>query len=149
MAWELIVDKKANQTYEGKAEKCSYRFSLWPEQIPGVSWTAQQIANAHADKLAEEGSKLLELRVWEDTEPTWTTDYYVEVVATASPLFWNAIIIGVLVLLIGIAIYFSIDKVEEIAEYVGEKAPITIPLMAIAGIGILTLIGISMVRRTT
>lgn len=149
MAFKLITDKKMNQDYRGAAEKCTYRFSLWPEQFPGVRWTATQIANAHVDKLEEQGSELLELRMWEDTTPTWTTDYYVEVVATASPLWWNIIIAGVLVLLIGIAIYFSIDKIEEIVEYVGEKAPWAVPVLAIAGIGILTIIGVSLVRRKT
>lgn len=149
MAWELIADKKINQTYKGRAERCEYSFSLPPEQVPGVQWTAQQIANAHIAELEEQGSKLLEMRMWEDTEPTWRTDYYVEIVATASPLWWNIIIAGALLLLIGIVIYFTIDKIEEIVDYIGEKAPITIPLLAIAGIGLLAVIGIYLVRRKT
>lgn len=149
MAWQLVADKKYNQNYRGPAELCSYSFKLWPEQIPGVRWTAKQIANAHADALTEEDSELLELRMWEDTQPVWTTDYYVEVVATASPLWWNIIIGGVLLLLIGIAVWFAIDKVEDIVEYIGEKAPAAIPLLAIAGIGALTLVGIALVRRRT
>lgn len=145
--WNLIVDEKYNQTFQGHAEKCTYTFSLGPEQIPGTGWAAQQIANSHVNELAKENSQLLELRMWEDTSPTWTTDYCVEVVATASPLWWNVIIIGVLVLLIGVAIYFTIERTEDIVEYVGEKAPGALPLMAIAGIGALVLVGIYLVRR--
>ena len=145
--WNLIVDEKYNQTFQGHAEKCTYAFNLGPEQIPGTGWAAQQVVDSHVNELAKENSQLLELRMWEDTSPTWTTDYLVEVVATASPLWWNIIIAGVLILLIGVAIYFTIKNVEDIVEYVGEKAPGAIPLMAIAGIGIVALIGIYLVRR--
>ena len=147
MAWELIVDKKENQSYRGKAEKCTYHFSLGPEQLPGTQWTAKQIADAHAEELEKEGSKLLELRMWEDTSPVWHTDYYVECVATASPLFWSLIIAGVLAIIIGLIVYFTIDKIDEIVDYVGEKAPLAIPLLAIAGIGVLVLLGVSLVKR--
>ena len=147
MAYELIVSEKFNQDYRGHAERCTYTFSLTPEQIPGTSWAAQKVVDAHNEELEKQGSKILELRMWEDTSPMWTTDYKVEVVATASPLWWNLIIVGVLAILVIIAIYFVIQKVDDIVEYLGEKAPIAIPLMAIAGIGALVLIGILLVRR--
>ena len=146
MAWQKIVDKKMNQDFVGHAEKCTYTFSLGPEQIPGTGLARDYIINSHVEELAKENSRLLELRVWEDTEPTWQTNYYVEVVATASPLWWNVIIIGVLILLIGVAIYFTIEKVEDITKYVGEKAPGTIPLLYIAGIGAAILVGILLLR---
>ena len=146
MSWNKIVDRKLNQDFVGHAEKCTYTFSLGPEQIPGTGWARDQIINSHVKELAKENSRLLELRVWEDTEPTWQTNYYVEVVATASPLWWNVIIIGVLILLIGVAIYFTIEKVEDITEYLGENAPGTIPLLYIAGIGVIALVGIAMLK---
>ena len=147
MSWSKIIDQKLNQDYKGHAEKCTYTFSLGPEQFPGMRWARDQVINSHVSKLAEENSLLLELRVWEDTEPTWKTNYQVEVVATASPLWWNLIIGGVLLLLIGIAIYFTIEKTEDIAEYIGEKAPGAIPIMMIAGIGVIVLIGITLWKR--
>lgn len=147
MAWDLIVYEKMHQDYQGRAEMCTYTFSLGPEQFPGMKWAAQKVIDTHVKELTEQGSQLLELRVWEDIEPTWTTDYYVEVVATASPLWWNIIIGGVLLLLIGIAILFTIKEVKEITKYVGEEAPVTLPLMAIAGIGILVLVGLYMVKK--
>jgi len=148
MAWELIVDKKLNQDFVGHAEMCSYTFSLGPEQIPGTGLARDYIVNSHVKELAKENSELLELRVWEDTEPTWQTHYHVEIVATASPLWWNLIIGGVLILLIGIAIYFTIVEVKDITEYVGEKAGGTgISLMMIAGIGVAAVVGIALLKR--
>lgn len=138
MAWELIVDKRINQDYTGPAERCTYTFSLTPEQIPGTRWAAQQVVDAHDAELALQGSKLLELKMWEDTTPIWTTDYFVEVVATASPLWWNLIIVGVLLILVLIAIFFIIQKVDDITEYIGEKAPLAIPLIALGGIALVT-----------
>jgi uncharacterized integral membrane protein len=147
MAWELIVDKKYNQSYKGHAELCAYSFDLGPEQVPGTRWSAQQVVEAHADSLAEEDSELLEVRMWEDASPTWETHYYVEVVATASPLWWNLIIIGALVILVGILIYFIINKTEDIIEYIGEKAPIAIPLLALAGVALGTAVLVFAIRR--
>jgi len=147
MAFQLIVDKKYNQDYRGKAERCVYTFSLTPEQIPGTRWTAEQVVDAHNEELEKQGSQLLELRVWEDTAPTWTTDYRVEVVATASPLWWNIIIAGVLAILVLIAIYFVIENVQQITEYIGEKAPIAIPLLALGGVALATALIVYFVRR--
>ncbi len=147
MAWEKIIDRKLNQDFVGHAEKATYTFRLTPEQVPGTQWALHKVIDSHIESLAAENSLLLELRVWEDTEPTWWTDYYVEVIATASPLFWNVIIAGVLFLLLAIAIWFTIKEVEDIVEYIGEKAPGTLPLLAIAGIGAIALAGIYLVRR--
>lgn len=147
MSYQLIVNQKENQDYRGPAEVCTYEFKLWPEQIPFTRWTAQRIMNAHNDKLAEQNSQLLELRMWEDTAPTWTTDYRVEVVASASPLWWNVIIIGVLVVLAIGGIAYTITQLEDITEYIGEKSPGAIPWMMIAGIAAVTVLGIYLVRR--
>jgi hypothetical protein len=147
MAYQLIVNERFNQDFRGHAERCTYTFSLTPEQVPGTRWTAQKVVDAHNEELEKEGSQLLELKVWEDTSPTWTTDYKVEVTATASPLWWNLIIIGVLAILVIIAIYFVIQKVDDITKYVGEKAPVTLPLLALAGIGAVVIAGILLLRR--
>ncbi|MBA7472854.1 hypothetical protein ES707_08186 [subsurface metagenome] len=100
--------------FEGDAESCIFEFKLTPEQIPGTEWLGQRIVESFASKLEEEGARLLELKVYEDTTPTFWTNYRVEVTATASPLAWNLIIIGVLAILFIIAIYFTIKLVDEI-----------------------------------
>jgi len=100
--------------YEGDAEVCTFEFKLTPEQIPGTEWLGQRIVDSFASELEKEGARLLELRVYEDTTPTWWTNYRVEVTATASPLAWNLIIIGVLAILFIVAIVFAIKAVESL-----------------------------------
>jgi len=100
--------------FEGDAEVCTFDFKLTPEQIPGTEWLAQIIVDSFVSELQKEGSWLLELRVYEDTTPTFWTNYRVEVTATASPLAWNLIIIGVLAVLFIVAIVFAIRSVEDL-----------------------------------
>lgn len=117
MAWNLVINEKYNQEYRGHAEKASYTFEVpLPDQL-GAKWTAEQMINAHVNELLDYGEYLLELRVWEDKSPTWTTKYWVDVTATASPLPWALIIVGVLAVIFIIGVAFSLVKVEDIAEY--------------------------------
>ena len=104
-------------TFEGNAEVCTFEFKLTPEQIPGTEWLGQRIVDSFVSKLEKEGSRLLELRVYRDTTPTWWTNYHVEVTATASPLAWNLIIIGVLAVLFVVAIVFAIKAVESLVYH--------------------------------
>ncbi len=101
-------------TFEGDAETCVFEFKLTPEQIPGTEWLGQVIVNSFVSELEKKGARLLELKVERDTTPVWWTNYRVEVTATASPLAWNLIIIGVLAILFIIAIYFTIKLVDEV-----------------------------------
>lgn len=147
MAWEQIVRRKLNQQYVGPAETCDYSFSLWPEQIPGTGWLAQQFVDAHVKALLDDGAYLLELYVWEDTAPAWTTDYYVRVVSTASPLVWSIIIPAALALLTMIAITYTIHDITTTVRYIGDKAPITFPIMGIALVGAVVVAGIILLKR--
>ena len=101
-------------TFEGDAETCIFEFKLTPEQIPGTEWLGQRIVDSFVSELEKEGSRLLELKVYRDTTPTFWTNYRVEVTATASPLAWNLIIIGVLAILFVIAIVFAIRAIDEV-----------------------------------
>ncbi|GAI21417.1 unnamed protein product, partial [marine sediment metagenome] len=100
--------------FEGAGETCTFEFKLTPEQIPAYPWLGERIVDSFASKLEEEGARLLELKVYEDTTPIFWTNYRVEVTATASPLAWNLIIIGVLAVLFIIAIYFTIKVIDEV-----------------------------------
>ncbi|GAI67430.1 unnamed protein product, partial [marine sediment metagenome] len=100
--------------FEGAGETCSFEFKLTPEQIPAYAWLGERIVDSFASKLEEEGARLLELKVYEDTTPIFWTNYRVEVTATASPLAWNLIIIGVLAVLFIVAIYFTIKVIDEV-----------------------------------
>jgi len=147
MAWDLILDKKFNQNYQGHAEFCDWTFRVNLPDQAGASWTAQQSLNAHIEELQKQGAIILEYRLWEDKSPTWHTDYYVTVVSSASPLAWMAIILGVIVIIGLLVTYFAIRETGDKIEYIGEAAPITLPLLAIAGIGVVTIGLIWLVRR--
>lgn len=103
--------------FDGDAEVCTFEFKLTPEQIPLTEWLAQRIVDTFVNELEKEGSRLLELKVYEDTTPTWWTNYRVEVTATASPLAWNLIIIGVLAILFVVAIVFAIKAVKSLVYH--------------------------------
>lgn len=100
--------------FEGDAEVCTFEFKLTPEQIPTYPWLGEMIVDAFVSELEKEGFRLLELRVYEDTTPMFWTNYRVEVTATASPIAWMPIIIGVLAILFIVAIIFAIKAVESL-----------------------------------
>ena len=114
--YELIQETIYPWSYvfEGDAETCTFEFKLTPEQIPGTRWLGERIVDSFVNKLEGEGARLLELKVYEDTTPMLWTNYRVEVTATASPLAWNLIILGVLAILFIVAIYFTIKLVDEV-----------------------------------
>lgn len=102
---------------EGDAEVCTFEFKLTPEQIPGTEWLGERIVDSFVSELEKEGSRLLELKVYRDTTPIFWTSYRVEVTATASPLAWNLILIGVLAILFVVAIIFAIKAVESLVYH--------------------------------
>lgn len=146
MAFELIDQGKFNQDYRGHAEKCVYTFDvLLPDQL-GASWTAQQMLQAHITELQGQGSLLLEYKLYEDKlSGTFTTQYKVEMIASASPLWWNIIIIGVLALVSIIFISWAIQNVEDIAEY----SPGAVIAPSIAIIALAALAGIYLLKGRT
>ncbi len=118
MAFEVIAQEKLNQWYRGHAERCVYTFTVnLPDQL-GASWQAKQHIEATITELQAQGALLLEYTLYEDKQSgTWTTDYKCDMVTSASPLWWNIIIVGVLALLSLIAVSYTITKVEDIVEY--------------------------------
>ena len=114
--YELIQETIYPWSYifQGDAEICTFEFKLTPEQIPGTEWLGERIVDAFANKVEEDGSRLLELKVSRDTTPTFWTNYRIEVTATASPLAWSLIIIGVLAILFIVAIIFAIRAIDEV-----------------------------------
>ena len=117
MAYQLIREEKMNQDFRGHAERCVYTFTVnLPDQL-GASWRAEDLVNAHLTELQAQGSLLLELRLYENKSGTFTTDYMVELIASASPLWWNAIILGVLAVLAIIFVFFTVKQVDDIVQY--------------------------------
>lgn len=142
MSYSVIIDEKYNQEYSGHAEACTYTFTVnLPDQM-GASWRAQDLIDAHVTELTAQGAIILELKVWEDTAPTFETNYMVRVVSSASPLFWQIIVAGVIALLGIIFVYLSIKSVEEIVEYSpGAAISLGIGAAALGILGIMLLSG--------
>ena len=149
MAYQLILDKAGDgaSQYVGKAEKCLFTFETIPEQIPGEQWLANKIINGHIEELGKQHSRLLHIRVWRDTAPTWRTNYQVEVYASASPLFWTVIIVGVLALIAAFMTWKILEEVKDI-DWSGVSEPMrwgTVGLVIVAGV---VLFGMLASRRT-
>lgn len=130
--YELIqhTEYPAAKTHVGKAEQCTFEFKLYPEQIPGVTWLGIKVAIAFADKVADEGAEMLDLKVYEDTTPMFWTNYRVVATATASPVPWALIIVAVLAILFFVALTFLIKEVKTI-DWGEPMVKAAIPIIAI------------------
>lgn len=117
--WELIQHTiyPWAYVYEGDAERCTFEFKLTPEQIPGTEWISERIVNAFVGELEKEGSRLLELKVYEDITPTFWTNYRVEVTATASPIVWAVVIYAVLAILFLVALIFVVKAIDDLVHH--------------------------------
>ncbi len=146
--WELVYEKELNQGYQGPAEQCDYTFTVnLPDQL-GSRWRAQDSMNAHIVELQKQGSIILEYSLWEDKTPTLTTDYYVRVIASASPLIWAVIIVGSLILL-GLIAVWAITGVKDIVEYLGGEGGQTLKsiVTGLAIISVVTVVGIYLIKK--
>jgi hypothetical protein len=151
MAYQLIKSEKFNQNYHGKAEWCQWEFQVnMPEQV-GSQIVANQTLNGHIDELEKQGCQILEYRMWEDASPTWTTQYYIEVVATASPIAWVPIILAVLaiVTLLGLLVaWYMLKGNGNIEEYPdgggngGEEKNFDWVWWAVGGVGVVVLLAL-------
>jgi hypothetical protein len=152
--WELLSHKLYDlaDTYNGKAEVCTFEFKLTPEQIPGTEWFGEMIANAFVDEVVKQGSEMLELEVYEDTSPTLYTNFRVVATATipetegvANPLPWAIIIVAVLAILFVVAITYLIKEIKTIDWSNPVEAIPTALLIGgvvvVAGIGIAAALG--------
>ncbi len=131
MAYKLIQSVRMNQSYIGHAEECTWEFTIpLPEQA--AQWPADLMLQTHIDQLATQNSKLLELKVWRDIASDFTTNYRVVTTATASPLWWNLIILGVLAVIIAIAVAWSITMVRDLPTYISVFWALGIGAVAVA-----------------
>ena len=143
---QVIVDQATpySQTFQGKAERGTYEFRTLPEQIPGERWLADQIIQRNSDEIAKQGCHLLHIKVWRDVGPTFYTDYRVEVISTASPVFWTPIILGVLAIM---ALVISWKLIEVVKDIDWGKIPgaVSWSMPIVAGTGLL--IAILLLRK--
>ncbi len=156
--WTLISSKKFNQTYSGPAELTEFEFSIpLPDQV-NPSSLANNMIDSAKQEITEQGGKILEVHVWQDTSPTWETLYYVRLIAAPpagvssriawAPLVWGAIIAGIMILIGLGVIAYTVTKAGQVVEYVGDKAGGTgISLMLLGGVA-LGIVGMIMLART-
>lgn len=133
MANELIIDYPGLRGYVGKAESCTYEFSIsaWVY----AEWElADKLIKKHIDELNIQGAQLLYLKVWRDITPT-ETDYRVEVTATASPIFWTPVILAVLALAC-LVVTWRIVKVVKDIDWGEAGIPVGISAGALLIIGL-------------
>ncbi len=138
--YELVYHQEYPQgkTYVGKAEECTATFTVpLPDQLFPNSWVIEKIADAFADEVAKEGGEMLDIKIYEDTTPTWHTDYKIVATAIASPLPWTPIILLILAIILVVAFTVLVVQFKDIDW--GEVPP-AIPwgILALAGgVGIL------------
>ena len=147
MAYNLVYSKLLNQNYRGHAEQCSYTFTVnKPDQL-GALWTAKEHLAAHIVELQKQGSTILEYYLWEDKSPTWSTDYYCKIVASASPLFWQLLILGVIAIIALLITRLVVKEIKEIFEYAGPALATAMQWGALAAIAGFTVLGVYLVKR--
>lgn len=145
--WSLVISESFNQHHVGRAELCDWMLSIPLPSDLGAGWLRDKLIESHKQELQAQGSILLELHVWQDMSPGWRTEYYVRTVATASPLFWKVIIVGIVAALIIFGVTWALVKVEDIARYIGEEAPAAARWMIYAFAG-LVIVGLAVGLET-
>ena len=132
----------ARKTATGMGEQCTFKVTIpFPDQLFPDTWEANRIVSAFQDKIKEQGGEILDLKIYIDTTPTWTTDYYVvalvkpaaTAIAVGFPFPWAVVIVLILVLLIVLAFTWVILSVKSV-DLGKLVAGVTIPLVAVAAI---------------
>lgn len=141
----------AKKTATGTGEQCTFKVTIpLPNQLFPNTWEGNRIISAFQDKIKEQGGDILDLKLYLDTTPTWTTDYYgVALVKPATPagavgfpFAWAIVIPLILVLLIILAFTWAIIEIKSVP--LGKLvAGVAIPLVAVAavvgGVGLIML----------
>lgn len=135
------------KTYVGKAEECHVDVQIpLPDQLFPDAWVVGLIADSFADKVADQGAEMLDLKIYQDTTPLWVTNYRVVATATASPVPWAIIIPLALAIILVVAFNFLITEVKTIDW--GEPLGVVIPILAIVlGVGAVAGLGIMLTRK--
>ena len=135
MAWEEVAEGPSwslfgLSQYENELEESSYNWLQLNLRLPVTQGVAQEVENLLRDA-GVEGVKVSTaspvLNIYFKKNPPWLA--IIAAIALAS-IVLAALIVG-----------------WKLFTYVGEIAPNVVPLLAIAGIGVLTLIGVAIIRR--
>ena len=155
MSYQLVKSQRFNQGYRGSAEEAVYTMTVPLPDQTGASQVLQNITDAHVQALAEQGSQLLELDVWQDSSPTWETLFRVRVVATTqeapvnaiavAPLVW-VVVISTAVIIIGLLVDWALESVKTISQYAPVAAGIGATAMLVLA-GAIAVVGVTYVLR--
>jgi hypothetical protein len=158
MALQIVIDENLDTQYRGEATYFSYNIHVdLPDQFL-AGYIATHIVDAHIQELANAGSDLLHLKLWEDKlSGTWSTDFKVEVWATnwaqdadtgvtafgngisqrISQIEWivliPAIIDAVVIIIVAVAVVWTIIEIKHIVTYLGPVGG-TIAIVAIGAV---------------
>ena len=169
MALQIVIDENLDTQYRGEATYFSYNIHVdLPDQFL-AGYIATHIVDAHIQELANAGSDLLHLKLWEDKlSGTWSTDFKVEVWAsgyapdadTGISTFGNSIsqrigqipwpvvipliIEAVIALIIVVGVVWSIIEIKHIVNYLG---PVGGTAFAIAAAGAVALVIYGLFRK--
>jgi len=122
------------QTYVGKASEGTSTFNIpLPDQFFPSSWVVDKIIETFEEKVNEQGESMLDLKIYEDTTPTFQTNYIIKSTCTDhSPFPWVIVIPLVLAIILVVVIR---NLVVETKEIDWSKIPTPIPwaILALAG----------------
>ena len=83
--WQLVYDKTTadGKTFNGKAQTGAFTFTAGPEQIDFVNnWLVNNFVDELQRAAVAKGEKVLRVKLWRDTGPTWSTPYKGELTVT-------------------------------------------------------------------
>jgi hypothetical protein len=118
MAWEKVAEytNPAWYSFSGEYTKAVVTFKTGPEQLTWVltnpigEWLGDRIQN----EAQARGQTILFYSLQKNTDPTWTTDWQIDLWGYGSPLLVALIVLGALAA-VGIA-YYSYKIVSQVQE---------------------------------
>jgi len=125
------------KTYVGKASEGTSTFNVpFPDQLFPNAFAIDRIVDAFEDKVEEQGERMLDLKIYIDTTPTWKTNFMIKSVCTDhSPFPWALVIIGILAIILVIAI----KNLVTVAKDIDWGKPVTLLPVAAIVIGVLAI----------
>jgi len=143
--YELVYSHEypLGKTYVGKASEGTSTFTInLPEQfIFPHGWIMEKIASEFEKGVEEQGERMLDLKIYEDSTPILQTHYIIKsVCTTSSPFPWTPVIIAVLAIILVVAITNLVTVAKDIdwGEIVEAVAfptlAVVLGLAAVAGI---------------
>lgn len=146
----LVYTHQYNYEYSGQGEQCTTKVTVnAPDQLFSSTWVTGRIADTVRDQIISQGGMPLAVKIYEDTSPTWVTDYYVVITiappavpagAVGFPFPWAVVIPLILAIIVVLSFTWLIMEIKNINW--GQPAGVFVSGLgiALAGVGILLLL---------